>query len=84
LAQLVRISESDRERLHLRDCARPLTEIPTAQPSEDLAALVQRVGADLDRRVLVFDGGALVGIVSPVDLARVVTLRQTSAGAANR
>jgi Zn-dependent protease len=84
LAQLVRIPESDRERLHLRDCARPLAEIPTAQPSEDLAALVQRVGTDLDRRVLVFDGGALVGIVSPVDLARVVTLRQTAAGAADR
>jgi Zn-dependent protease len=84
LAQLVRIPESDRERLHLLDCARPLTEIPTAQPSEDLAALVQRVGTDLDRRVLVFDVGALVGILSPVDLARVVTLRQSATGAADR
>lgn len=84
LAQLVRIPESDRERLNLRDCARPLAEIPTAQPSENLASLVQRVGTDLDRRVLVFEGGALVGIVSPVDLARVVTLRQSGAGAADR
>jgi Zn-dependent protease/CBS domain-containing protein len=84
LAQLVRIPESDRERLRLRDCARPLTEIPTAQPSEDLAALVQRVGTNLDRRLLVFDGGALVGIVSPADLARVVTLRQSAVGAGDR
>ena len=84
LGQLVRIPESDRERLHLRDCARPLNEIPTAQLNEDLAALVERVGTEFDRRVLVFDGGALVGIISPVDLARIVTLRQSGVGAQDR
>ncbi len=78
LSALVRIPGSDRNRLHLRDCARPLSEIPTTQPTEDLAALLQRVGTNIERRVLVFDGGALVGIVSPADLARVVTLRQAA------
>jgi len=54
--------------------------VPVARPDEDLAALIQRVGASLDQRVLVFDGERLVGIVSPVDVARVVAIRQTIGG----
>ena len=46
-------------------------------PREDLAALIQRIGAGLEQRVLVFDNGTLVGIVSPADVARVLTLRQS-------
>ena len=38
--------------------------------------MIQRVGTGLDQRVLVFDGGKLVGIVSPVDVARVLAVRQ--------
>ena len=38
--------------------------------------VIQRVGLSLEQRVLVFDDGSLVGIVSPADVARVITRRQ--------
>jgi Zn-dependent protease/CBS domain-containing protein len=77
LGDLVRMPAGARVETRLRDRARPIAEVPTARPDDDLAALIQRVGASLDQRVLVFDGERLVGIVSPVDVARVVAVRQT-------
>jgi Mg/Co/Ni transporter MgtE len=80
LGDLVRMPPGARAETRLRDRARPIAEVATARPDEDLAALIQRVGASLDQRVLVFDGDRLVGIVSPVDVARVVAIRQTNGG----
>jgi Zn-dependent protease/CBS domain-containing protein len=80
LSDLVRMPAGDRAQKHLRDVARPITEVPTTTPREDLAALIQRVGGALEQRVLVFDNGQLVGIVSPADVARVLTLRQAGGG----
>jgi Zn-dependent protease len=77
LGDLVRMPAQDRTTLRLRDRARPISVVPTSRPDEDLAALIQRVGGALDQRVLVFEGGRLVGIVSPVDVARVLAVRQT-------
>lgn len=77
LPELVRVEAAERAGMHLSGCARPISEIPTARPDEDLAALIQRVGAALERRVLVFDGETLVGILSPADIARLMTLRQS-------
>jgi len=72
LVRARRAAEDD----HLKDRARPIADVPTSRPDEDLAAMIQRVGTGLDQRVLVFDGGQLVGIVSPVDVARVLAVRQ--------
>src|SRR5712692_6686548 len=80
LGDLVRMPAGGRADTRLKERARPIAEVPTARPDEDLAALIQRVGASLEQRVLVFDGDRLVGIVSPVDVARVVTIRQTIGG----
>ncbi len=80
LGDLVRMPAGARVETRLRDRARPIAEVPVARPDEDLAALIQRVGASLDQRVLVFDGERLVGIVSPVDVARVVAVRQRLGG----
>lgn len=82
LSDLVRIPSSERGARHLIDVARPIAEVPTTNPREGLAALIQRVGSSLDQRVLVFDNGELVGIVSPADIGRVLTVRQAAAGAA--
>jgi Zn-dependent protease len=79
LPELVRIEGPKRARLRLSECARPISEIPKSRPDEDLEALLQRVGTVLVRRVLVFDGETLVGIVSPADIARIVILRQSVA-----
>ncbi len=82
LGDLVRMPPQARAEERLKDRARPIAEVPTTRPDEDLAALIQRVGPALDQRVLVFDKGRLVGIVSPVDVARVLAVRQTIDGSA--
>jgi len=82
LGDLAMMPPQARAEERLRDRARPISEVPTSRPDEDLAALIQRVGAALEQRVLVFDSsGRLAGIVSPADVARVLAVRQTlSAG----
>ncbi|HEX7263669.1 MAG TPA: site-2 protease family protein [Candidatus Dormibacteraeota bacterium] len=80
LGDLMRMPPQARVSERLKDRARPIAEVPTARPDEDLAALIQRVGTALDQRVLVFDNGQLVGIVSPVDVARLLAVRQRVAG----
>ena len=77
LGDLVRMPAQARAQERLRDRARPISEVPTSRPDEDLAALLQRIGPGLEQRVLVFDKGQLVGIVSPADVARVLAVRQT-------
>lgn len=82
LGDLVRMPAAARGEERLKDRARPIADVPTSRPDEDLAALIQRVGTALDQRVLVFEDGKLVGIVSPVDVARVLAVRQTLGGGA--
>ncbi len=77
LSDLVKAGGVQRSDRRLSSLARPISEVPTTRPDEDLAALIERVGSGLENRVLVFDRGELVGILSPVDIARVLTLRQT-------
>ena len=84
LSDLVRIAPGERSQRRLIDVARPITAVPVTNPREDLSALIQRIGAGLEQRVLVFDNGALVGILSPADVARVLTIRQTSSEAPKR
>src|SRR5260370_1496372 len=81
LGDLVRMPAAARAPERLIDRARPITEVLTTQPDEDLGGLIQRVVAKLDLRVLVFDKGQLVGIVSPVDVARLLAVRQSLGGA---
>jgi Zn-dependent protease/CBS domain-containing protein len=76
LSDLVRVPHAQRGTTHLIQVARPIAEIPATTPREDLAAMIRRIGGALEQRVLVFDGGQLVGIVSPADVARVLTVRQ--------
>ena len=84
LSDLVRMPAGDRAVKRLSEVARPIAEVPTTSPQEDLAAMVQRVATGLDQRVLVFDNGQLVGIVSPADITRVLTVRQTLSGSPSR
>jgi CBS domain-containing protein len=79
LSDLVRLPASERATRHLIDVARPITAVPVTNPREDLSALIQRIGAGINQRVLVFENGALVGILSPADVARILTVRQAAA-----
>lgn len=79
LGDLLRTASTSRDK-RLRDFARPLSEVPTARPQEELEAMLERLGPALEHRVLVFDDGKLVGILSPTDIARLVALRQSRTG----
>lgn len=81
LSDLVRMPADERSTKHLIDVARPIADVPVTTPREDLSALIKRIGAGIDQRVLVFDNGSLVGILSPADVARVLTARQRIAEA---
>jgi predicted transcriptional regulator len=78
LSDLVSMSTAHRSEQRLKDRARPIESIPTTRPDEELAALIERIGTGLEQRVLVFDqAGGLVGILSPADIARILTVRQS-------
>ena len=82
LSDLVRLPPPERAAKHLIDVARPIGDVPVTTPREDLSALIQRIGAGINQRVLVFDNGSLVGILSPADVARIMTARQAAANRA--
>ncbi len=52
------------------DIAIPVDRVPIARPDEPITDLLKRVGPASDGRAMVYDGGSLVGIVSPSDIAR--------------
>ena len=73
LRQLRDLAPSRRTTTSVRDIALPLQSVPTAAPQEPLSALLQRMAPHGPRsRALVVDGGAVVGIVTPSDVARLV------------
>jgi CBS domain-containing protein len=84
LREVVQAVSSGGGERRLREIAHPVAEVPRARPDEDLEALLDRIGPDLDKRVLVFDGDQLVGILSPADVARKVAERQALAGNGRR
>ena len=78
LNDVIRAGGAARTGTRLNAVARPLSEVPVTRPDEDLSVLIQRAGAALENRALVFENGQLVGIVSPVDIARLLTARQSA------
>ena len=50
----------------------PMSEVPVAAPDEPLTDLLPRLGVETGGRALVLDRGRLVGIVSPLDITRVI------------
>lgn len=64
----------EHETVRLRDVACPPQDIPSATPDEPLTDLLPRLSGCADGRALVYDQGRLVGIVSPSDISRAVTL----------
>jgi Zn-dependent protease/predicted transcriptional regulator len=76
LNDLVRVGAPGGGDVRLNTVARPMAEVPITRPDEDLAVLIERAGPRLENRALVYDNGTLVGIVSPVDIARLLTARQ--------
>ena len=63
----------------LRDVACPVPEIPLARPDEPLTDLLPRLEGCSDGRAVVLDGGRVVGVVSPSDVARTLQLGDLAA-----
>jgi Zn-dependent protease/CBS domain-containing protein len=78
LGELVRHPTRDQPAKRLREVSDAVSDLPRAVPGEDLSVMLKRIGPALQRRVLVFDGNDLVGIVSPADIARLLTARQAA------
>ena len=55
-----------------RDIACPLGGVVAATPDQRLSELLPRLRASPDGRALVFDGGRLVGVISPSDISRAI------------
>jgi CBS domain-containing protein len=80
--QIRRVPAQDRARTRLRDIACPLDQVTQARPDEPAADLLPRLSECAEGRALVFSDGALVGIVSPSDVGRV--LRRIGVATGNR
>jgi Zn-dependent protease/predicted transcriptional regulator len=75
---------SQRDRVLARDIAEPIASVPKAAPDDPMIEALRRM-TPTERRLLVFDGGRLVGIVTPTDIMRIVQrapLRQAERNAA--
>ena len=70
--QIRQVAPQQRARTRLRDIACPLDQVAQARPDEPAADLLPRLSNCAEGRALVFSDGALVGIVSPSDLSRVL------------
>jgi CBS domain-containing protein len=71
------IPAQQRSKRRAIDIAIPADRVPTARQDERITDLLKRMGTASDGRAMVYDGGTLVGIVSPSDIAR---LFQTGPG----
>lgn len=73
LRQLRDLAPGRRATTSVREIAMPLHSVPTAAPREPLSALLPRMAPVGPRsRALVVEGGTVVGIVTPGDLARLI------------
>ena len=76
LAQLRGVPPRERTTRRVRDVAVPLARVAVAAPGDPLAELLPRLTPESGRRALVFEGGRLVGIVTPADVSRTLETRQ--------
>ncbi|SMD24675.1 site-2 protease family protein, partial [Lentzea albidocapillata] len=80
LARLKRVALGQRGSVALREVACEPKEIPLVQPDDPLADLLTRMNGCTDGRALVFEAERLVGIVSPTDISRAVSLQGLNTG----
>lgn len=74
LERLARVAPAERAQVRVQDVAVPVSMVGVATPDQALLDAAGRIGAGPIPVLLVFHGGALVGIVTPADLRRVTDL----------
>jgi len=70
LTRVKRVPVEQRRTTTLDQVAAPLSDVVSCAPGDSLAQIAQLMAVSTDQRALVFDGGRLVGIVSPSDVTR--------------
>jgi Zn-dependent protease/CBS domain-containing protein len=65
------------------EIACPVDEIPIIRPDELVSDVLVRLGGCADGRALVVENGQLVGIISPSDVSRAISLRGVGASGFN-
>src|ERR1700680_1535529 len=80
LHNIRRVPPHQRSTRRASDVAVPIAQVPIAAPDDLLTDLLPRLGAQTEGRALVFENDQLVGIVSPRDIARVLTSMARSPG----
>jgi Zn-dependent protease/predicted transcriptional regulator len=78
LNQLRSVPPEVRSTTRVADVAIPLERVPKADPSELLVEVFARLTQDAGGRVLVFEDGRLVGIVTRADLSRILEVRSVA------
>jgi len=74
LRRLGLVPRVERGTVRVKDIATPLDRVPRAVPDELILELMPRMRASDNGRALVYDESRLVGIVSPSDITRAMTL----------
>jgi Zn-dependent protease/CBS domain-containing protein len=75
LAQLRRVPPGQRDTTRLVDIAIAIPDVAIAAPRDSVVSLLDRLTPEAGGRALVFDHGELVGILTPIDVARAAELR---------
>jgi Zn-dependent protease/CBS domain-containing protein len=74
LSRLKTVPPERRASTTVRDIACPMSDVPVAAPEEPIVDLLGRMTDATDGRALVLVDGQLVGLVSPTDISRTVSL----------
>jgi Zn-dependent protease/CBS domain-containing protein len=74
LSRLKAVPAERRASTTVRDIACPMSEVPVAAPDEPIVDLLGRMTEATDGRALVLADDRLVGLVSPTDISRTVSL----------
>jgi Zn-dependent protease len=70
LARLAKVPQEERHLKRVRDVGTGMDEVAKASPGEPVTAVLDRFSPADDGQILVMDGGELVGLLSPSDIAR--------------
>ena len=74
LPDLQRLPAARRQAVRVADVARPRSAVLVVGPDEPVLDVLHRMGPDTGNRVVVEDHGAVVGLLTPTDVARLVQL----------
>jgi Zn-dependent protease/CBS domain-containing protein len=69
------VPRSEWERRTVRECMRPLSEVPVVSEDDELIDAAAELSERELRRALVLDGDRLVGLLSVTDVARALAMR---------